>query len=539
MTAALATPAPAEATALAHLAAAGVGAGGDGVAWSIAWHGPGDERPGSEATAEARAGLMALHGDAGGPPRRLALDVASAAAGILAVQGVLAARLAGGVASVETSVLAGALLFASHHVAVSTAGGEPVVRGRHPRAPPFAGRDGVWFELEAVDVRAWSGLWAALGVGPADIDAGWAAFARRYVLGACQLPETLHAATRRRPFAAIAAEAAAHGVAAIPVRAGDAGIAPWDRTPATPGPRATAVPREIPLAAARPLAGIRVVELTSRLQGPLAGRLLALLGAQVTKVEPPGGDPGRLAPAGPFRGAYRAYNHGKDFAELDYRRPAGRAELEALVAGADVFLHNARPGRAERHGFDAGRLGRVRPGLVHAQLAGWAPGAGRGDAVAGDYVVQADSGLALALSEPGGPPRPSPLTLVDVTGGLLGCEAILAALLDRERTGRGARVATSLAGAAAVLLRARGRPEEDRLVRTRDGWLAVTGATREAGAEGRSAAEWEAELTTAGVAAATVCEDVAGLAADPRIAGLLEPLGDGIVAAGAPWQFRR
>ena len=458
---------------------------------------------GSEQTAQGLAGLMALHGDAGGAPRGLRLAVASVAAGVLAAQGALAAQVARRrgcrVTSVETSALAGALMFASHHIAVAGAVSEASSPGRSPSAPPFRSADGCWFELEATSFDAWAGLWQDLGASQVDAADGLGelrtALRDRLVRAAGGAARVHAGGTASRTIEACAA---ASGVAAIRVReAAGRDVAPWRLqrgSPARPPQPARPAP-----ALERPLAGIRVVELTSRLQGPLAGRLLHWLGADVVKLEPPGGDPGRLAPGGPFRGAYLAYNHGKRFAELDYRTAAGRSELAAIVAEADVFLHNARPGRAERYGFDAAQLERARPGLVHVQLAGWDPVAGRGDTVAGDYVVQADSGVAAALAAAGDPPRPSPLTLLDVMGGLLGAAAAAAGLLERERGGRGTRAGTTLHGAASLLLR-HGRGEQD------------------------------------GPRAAIHAEPGA-LLADPRTAALLAPVADGIFAAGVPWRF--
>ena len=513
----------------------------------LEWHAPGDSHPGAEATVQALACLAALHGDAGGAPRRLRLDVASVAAGVVTAQGILAARVAAArgapVALVRTSVLSAALLYVSHHVAVASAALVDVPRGRSATAPPFVSADGRWFELEALTFESWAAVWHELGAQADEAEAGWASFARRYVLGSCKLPARLHALTRLQPFSEIAKLASSRGVLAVPTRAAPAAACPVWRMRLTGG---AAPLHSAPPDAGLPLNGVRVVELTTRLQGPLAGRLLAQLGAEVVKIEPPGGDPGRLAPAGPFRAAYLAYNHGKRIVELDYRTAAGREQLDELVAGADAFLHNARPGRAERQGFDAVRLGRLRPGLVHLHLAGWDRRDPDPDAIAGDYVVQAASGIACALADDGEPPRPSPLTLLDVLGGLLGGAAVLSGLLRRERHGRGCSVTTSLSGAASLLIRYGSRqpgPLEQPLA-TGDGWLAI-GMSEHAGRSplggrdpsSRSAAEWESELAAAGVAAAAVRSTPASLPDDPRVGPLLEPVADGVYAPGAPWRF--
>lgn len=578
VTAAASAPATARRVAADHLRLLGRPDAARELDWDVSWHGGDDAwRPGSEAGCQALAGLMAIHG--GGAPRRLGLDVASTAAGILAAQGLLAALIArartGGAPDVRTSVLDGALAFASHRVAVATGGGAAPDPPAEAVRPPFPTADGEWIELEAVGLEGWGGLFRALGATEADVDAGWGEFARRYVTGRCALPRALHDCTRRRTADELERDAARNGLAASRVRSyadvianGTGPAAPWAIERAGGATAAPAAGRD-----GLPLEGLRVTELTSRLQGPLAGRLLFLLGAEVVKVEPPGGDPGRMAPAGPFRAAYLALNRGKRFVEVDYKAPAGRRELRELVATSDVFVHNARPGRVERLGVSFDDLRGPAPRLVHAQMSGWDPAGPHAGEVAGDYVVQAWCGCGRGLNEAGRPPFPSTVTLLDVTAGMLACEAILAALLDREEDGRGARVMTSLESAAAVLqddvVRTLGGGAEngrregaplwgplDRPIATAEGWLALTAdgdGGRRALAEAcgaaagaaddelaarlasGSAARWEERLAHAGIPAAAVRDDLAGLPSDPRVGDRLEPLGSGAWAPVAPW----
>ena len=143
-----------------------------------------------------------------------------------------------------------------------------------------------------------------------------------------------------------------------------------------------------------PLAGIRVVEVTSRLQGPLAALLLRQLGASVIKVEPPGGDFGRksVPRAGTVGAAYLAYNRRKERLELDYKEPSDRAWLIDLVRDADV-VENWPDGRAEALGLDAPALARVNPALVYVHASGWNRGRTAPRAIASDYVVQAHAAL--------------------------------------------------------------------------------------------------------------------------------------------------
>jgi CoA:oxalate CoA-transferase len=421
----------------------------------------GDE-PGGEDLAQARSGLAAEHGGL------LELDVASAAASILAAQGVLAVSLGRkrglGLVGVETSVIAGALVFLSHRLPIATAGATPPMDPElKAPGPPFATRDGAWVELEVLRYDEWCRAWAALGVRDEPLEPAWSAYALRYLTGRCALHAALHAATRRHTVAELRALVEPLGVAVARIRTPDEVDAvrypeqPWTflRTGLGPGLR--------PASGDAPLSGLCVVEVATRLQGPLAGLLLRELGARVVKVEPPGGDMGRAGPSPFGRAAYLAYNRGKDVVELDLKTAGGRHELHELAANADVFLHNSRPGRAERSRYGADELTRANPGLVYAHASGWGAAADAPSEIAGDYIVQAHAGLGASLRPAGEPPFPSRVTLVDVTGGLLACEAILAGLLRRAEDGTGRVVGTSLLAAALELRRhtARARASRD------------------------------------------------------------------------------
>lgn len=575
------------------------------VAWSIDHPPapPGDlGPPAEEVIAQAASGLMAVHGREVGRPRRLGLDVASGAAGILGAQGVLAAMVGRSrghrIASATTSTLAGALAFLSHHVAAATSSDPwmPDTTGPAP-GPPFCTADGHWVELEALTPEAWKSFWVGLGVPTADLGPSWLALAFRPNVARCRLPPGLHEAVASRSLAEVLAVAASSGAAVCRLRgyaellAGRSGAPPYPRGtgPAQATPPwsitarepASAGPRSSSNGGKGPLEGVRVVEATSRVQGPLAGLLLAMLGADVTKVEPPGGDGARLVPptAGSEGAAFLAYNRGKSFVELDYRTPIGRCELEELAAGADVFLHNWRTGRAEELGLDAESLGRINPSLIHAQAAGWGEGERCVPVIATDSLVQAHCGYGDGLNPGDEPAAPSSLTLVDVAGGLVACEAVLAALLLRERTGAGSAVTTSLMSAAMDLQapvldamaagreqgRRAGRPTWgplERPVETADGFVAVGADGRarsvlrrlcgvaDAAGDGAStealiarrlghlgAAEWVDRLGEAGVPAAVVVEDLATLPGDPCVGPLLQHVEGACWAPGPPWRF--
>jgi crotonobetainyl-CoA:carnitine CoA-transferase CaiB-like acyl-CoA transferase len=192
----------------------------------------------------------------------------------------------------------------------------------------------------------------------------------------------------------------------------------------------------------RLLEGVRVLEIASFIAGPLAARHLAALGAEVVKLEPPGGDPFRVLAQG-----FLGWNQGKRSIVADLGTAGGAEVLERLAAGVDVVVENLRPGVAERLGAGYERLAAGRPGLVYASTSGYGDVAGWREAPAFDGLVQALSGLAEAQGGDG-PPVYHTVPVADVFAPLLTAFGVCAALYVRERTGVGQRVRTSLLGAA-------------------------------------------------------------------------------------------
>ncbi len=554
---------------------------------AVGWQGRagGADELRGEALIQAASGLMGVHGRDSGQAQRLGLEVASMAAGIVAAQGVLAALIGRSrgapVRAVETTVAQGALLFLAHHLALGTCA-EPfaqIVPG-HATGPPFRTADGQLVEIEALSFGSWIGFWRQLGVERGVLEPAWSAFVYRYLSACCALPVALHEAVGQRTLADLRRAAGETGVAICRVRSyadllGDPAAAapPWSL--AASG-ASGAAPQRPPPPPDAPLRGMRVVELTSRLQGPLAGLLLLMLGAEVVKIEPPGGDMGKHAPplAGGLGAAYMAYNRGKQVIEIDYKQPAGRAQLAELAAGADVFLHNWRSGRAESLGLDYADLSPANPRLVYAHASGWGRAADEPAPIAGDFLVQAQAACGDGLYPHGRAAVPSRLTLVDVAGGLLACEGILAGLYRRELDGRGCRVDTSLLAAAVALQkpaladmaagrehgRLRGRPcwgPLEQPIATCDGalMLAADGAEERGRLldllgmaqasdsliaerlRTRTTAEWARELREAGVPATPVRTDLRELPHDPLFAWALEPVAGACWAPGPPWRF--
>jgi crotonobetainyl-CoA:carnitine CoA-transferase CaiB-like acyl-CoA transferase len=191
-----------------------------------------------------------------------------------------------------------------------------------------------------------------------------------------------------------------------------------------------------------PLAGIRVIDLTTVVLGPFATQVLGDMGADVIKVEPPGGDTTRQI--GPSRtagmGAYFAnLNRNKRSVVLDLKRPAGRAAMLRLVDGADVLVHNMRLGAAERLGLDYPALAARNPRLIHACATGFRPDSDLREAPAFDDLIQGLSGAASLNAGPDGP-RYFPTVVADKLTGHVLASMIGMALFARTRTGRGQAV---------------------------------------------------------------------------------------------------
>ncbi len=190
-----------------------------------------------------------------------------------------------------------------------------------------------------------------------------------------------------------------------------------------------------------PLAGIKVVEFTHMVMGPAVGHILASLGAEVIRIEPIGGDQTRRL-LGSGAGYFPMYNRHKQSICLDLKSEAGLDVARRLAAGADVLVENFRPGALERLGLGYEALASDNPRLIYCSEKGFLPGPYE-DRTALDEVAQMMGGLAYMTGPPGRPLRAG-ASVIDVTGGMFGVIAILAALEERHRTGKGQMVIASL-----------------------------------------------------------------------------------------------
>jgi crotonobetainyl-CoA:carnitine CoA-transferase CaiB-like acyl-CoA transferase len=192
---------------------------------------------------------------------------------------------------------------------------------------------------------------------------------------------------------------------------------------------------------ALPLAGVRVLEFTHMVMGPAAGLILADLGADVIKLEPVGGDSTRRLP-GSGSGYFPMYNRNKRSLCIDLKSAGGRDAVLRLVDGADVVIENFRPGTMDRLGFGYEALAARNPRLIYCSEKGFLSGPYE-HRTALDEVAQMMGGLAYMTGPPGQPLRAG-TSVIDVQGGMFGAVGILAALFQRNLTGRGQNITASL-----------------------------------------------------------------------------------------------
>jgi crotonobetainyl-CoA:carnitine CoA-transferase CaiB-like acyl-CoA transferase len=209
-------------------------------------------------------------------------------------------------------------------------------------------------------------------------------------------------------------------------------------------------------AANLPLAGIRIADFSRVLAGPLATMILGDLGADVIKVERPDGGDDTRGWGPPFVGDDAAYflalNRNKRSVALDLTSPEGGAAARELALTADVVVENFRPGLMRRFGLDHETLVRENPRIVSCSLVAFSE-AGESAARPGyDIIVQALSGVMSFTGQPDGEPTKVGVALLDVIAGLYAANGIQAALLARERTGRGERIVVSLFEASLAAL---------------------------------------------------------------------------------------
>lgn len=210
---------------------------------------------------------------------------------------------------------------------------------------------------------------------------------------------------------------------------------------------------------AAPLEGIRVIELARILAGPWAGQTLADLGADVIKVEAPEGDDTRrwgppFIDAGGERSAayFHATNRGKRSVVCDFRTEAGQAEVRRLIADADVVIENFKVGGLAKYGLDWDSLRQVNPRLIYCSITGFGQDGPYAHRAGYDFIIQGMAGLMSVTGAPEGQPQKVGVAVTDIFTGVYAATAILAALVQRGRTGEGQQIDLALMDVATSVM---------------------------------------------------------------------------------------
>jgi len=454
------------------------------------------EGPWTDPMLQAFAGLMDTTGAPGGPPTATAVPITEASAALFAASGVLAAlrgRERGPARQqVDVALFDAAFCMLSTFLPKFCAGGEPTrIGNRHPSMSPwnaYPAKDG-WVLLCSASDDMWGRVCGVVGreslkndprfaimsgrVANADeADAAIEPWIAQHTVAEC-VERFTAAAVPCGPVYTIAdlladADLAARGAF---VRLQDPATGAQVVTPGTPirGTRAAAcdpvrIPRrgenDAPSPASREqpasapatapsstgvLDGLRVIEMGNYTTAPLAARNLASLGAYVVKVEPPGGELARAAPPQRDGQSYLCTfsNNDKRCIALDLQTEAGRALFRELLASADVFVENMKPGVLARFGFGPAQIAALNPRLVYCSVTGFGAGSALAQRPAMDATIQGMAGL-MDLTRQDGVPYKVGVSIADIVGGQFALLAILAGLEQRARSGAGQTIDISM-----------------------------------------------------------------------------------------------
>jgi crotonobetainyl-CoA:carnitine CoA-transferase CaiB-like acyl-CoA transferase len=196
-----------------------------------------------------------------------------------------------------------------------------------------------------------------------------------------------------------------------------------------------------------PLVGVRVVDLTAMVMGPYCTQIMADMGADVIKVEPPAGDNTRYVSVGPepgMGGVFVNVNRGKRSVVLDLRSPEGKDALRRLIAGSDAFIHSMRAKAIARLGFGYDDVAAINPSIVYTNCYGYRRGGPDADLTAYDDTIQAECGIPAVQEKLTGEAGYVATILADKVAGLTALYATMMALFHRERTGQGQEVEVSM-----------------------------------------------------------------------------------------------
>jgi crotonobetainyl-CoA:carnitine CoA-transferase CaiB-like acyl-CoA transferase len=483
--------------------------------------GPLAHQPALDGLVQAHTGFMARQAGFRPGPVYNAVPLVSTATGLIAAMGIFAGLLArergAGGQAVSTSLLAGALALQLYSLtytpALASSPGtmfDPL--GNLPAYRVYECGDGVWIQVACAHSDFFQKLLIALDRAEVLLEERWSGAPRHFRndTDRVALGEYLAARFQEADSKIWAHRLEQHDVPfAIVGNAGDLWRDPQARHeelisneehptfgpirrlgPLFLGrPHPAVGPSPLPALpqGSSPLAGLRIVDAGSYIAGPLAGRLLADLGADVVKVEPLRGEAYRFLPE-----EFLPLNHGKRSVRLDLRTEEGGEIARRLVANSDAVVHNLRPGIAERMEFGYQHLSEHNPQLVYVEISAYGMEGPYARRPGYDALAQALVGIAAEQGGEANPPSTLYVALCDAQAGLTAAAATLAGLLNRQRHNRGAHIKTSLlrAGAAFTAHRSyfragmEGKPASvdagqhgtgplHRLYRTADGWVMV------------------------------------------------------------------
>ncbi len=207
------------------------------------------------------------------------------------------------------------------------------------------------------------------------------------------------------------------------------------------------------------LAGLKVVELARVLAGPMAGQTLADLGAEVIKVEAPAGDDTRqwgppfVNHAGAESAAYfHCCNRGKKSVVIDFQTTEGQAQVRRLVADADILIENFKVGGLAKYGLDYASLSALNPRLIYCSITGFGQDGPYAKRAGYDYIIQGMSGMMSVTGEPDGQPQKVGVAVTDIFTGIYACTGILAAVHQRQTTGKGQHIDMALLDVATAVM---------------------------------------------------------------------------------------
>jgi crotonobetainyl-CoA:carnitine CoA-transferase CaiB-like acyl-CoA transferase len=200
-----------------------------------------------------------------------------------------------------------------------------------------------------------------------------------------------------------------------------------------------------------PLSGYRILEIGQLIAVPSAGQQLLEMGAEVIKIEPPGGEPSRLLDSSYGQAIFRGCNRGKTAIELDIKTESGSAHLRDLLSETDAVIHNLRPGTLDRLGFSFADMQEIKPDIVSVSVSGFGPHGPSRTRAGLDIAAQAESGMMSVTGEADGDPQRVGAPIVDHATAFMVVQTVLASLLRRDRFGQGTEARVPLLEVAVSL----------------------------------------------------------------------------------------